>query len=219
MRSRELRSRSWPARTASIAEELYRRTGGNPFFVTEVLAAGGEQVPETVRDAVLARAARLSAPARGLLDAVAVIPGQLELWLLEALAGELIDRLDECLASGMLARGERARRVSARACAAGGRGDDLARAQALALHRRALAALAARGGTDPDVAALAHHADAAGDSDGVLRWAPLRSRAGRGVGRPPRGGRAVRAGAAIRWWAVAARARASCSSAEPRSAI
>ena len=40
-------------------EELYRRTVGNPFFVTEVLAAGGEEVPESVRDAVLARAARL----------------------------------------------------------------------------------------------------------------------------------------------------------------
>ncbi|MEP7023224.1 MAG: AAA family ATPase [Actinomycetota bacterium] len=38
---------------------LHRRTGGNPFFVTEVLAAGGAQLPDTVRDAVLARAARL----------------------------------------------------------------------------------------------------------------------------------------------------------------
>ena len=37
------------------ANELYRRTDGNPFFVTEVLAAGIRQVPETVRDAVLAR--------------------------------------------------------------------------------------------------------------------------------------------------------------------
>jgi hypothetical protein len=42
------------------AHELYRRTGGNPFFVKEVLAATGEQIPETVRDAVLGRTARLS---------------------------------------------------------------------------------------------------------------------------------------------------------------
>ena len=45
-------------------EELYARTGGNPFFVTEVLATERETVPETVRDAVLARAARLSEEAR-----------------------------------------------------------------------------------------------------------------------------------------------------------
>jgi len=87
------------------AEELYSRTGGNPFFVTEVLAAGREQIPETVRDAVLARAGRLSAPARRLLEAVAIVPRQVDLWLLEALAGELIDRLEECLASGVLVPG------------------------------------------------------------------------------------------------------------------
>jgi predicted ATPase len=34
------------------AEELYRKTAGNPFFVTEVLAAGADVIPDTVRDAV-----------------------------------------------------------------------------------------------------------------------------------------------------------------------
>ena len=57
-----------PAAVAVLAEpygvdpeELFRTTAGNPFFVTEVLAAGsGAPVPGTVRDAVLARVARLS---------------------------------------------------------------------------------------------------------------------------------------------------------------
>ena len=39
-------------------DSLYRHTGGNPFFVTEVLAAPSEAIPLNVRDAVLARAAR-----------------------------------------------------------------------------------------------------------------------------------------------------------------
>ena len=42
------------------ADATFQRTGGNPFYVTEVLAAGAEQVPATVRDAVLARVSRLS---------------------------------------------------------------------------------------------------------------------------------------------------------------
>jgi predicted ATPase len=45
------------AREAGRAEsELHAITGGNPFFVTELLAAGDEEgeVPVTVRDAVLA---------------------------------------------------------------------------------------------------------------------------------------------------------------------
>ena len=85
------------------AAELYGRTGGNPFFVTEVLATGGERLPVTVRDAVLARAARVSKPAQRLLDAVAIVPGPAEMWLLQGLAGDLVRYLDECLASGMLA--------------------------------------------------------------------------------------------------------------------
>ena len=80
---------------------LHERTGGNPFFVTEVLAAG-EEIPETVRDAVLARAARLTPAARALLDAVAITQPQAELSLLERSAPEALPALDECLASGML---------------------------------------------------------------------------------------------------------------------
>ena len=82
-----------PDTVAGLAEaegrdpaELYRKTGGNPFFLTEVLATPGSEIPATVRDAVLVRAARLDRPARQLLDAVAVIPGAVELWLLESLA-------------------------------------------------------------------------------------------------------------------------------------
>jgi hypothetical protein len=45
------------------ADELYRNTAGNPFFVSEVLAAGPGAVPQTVRDAVLARASRCIRPA------------------------------------------------------------------------------------------------------------------------------------------------------------
>ncbi len=41
------------------AEALHRLTLGNAFYVTEILAAGGDELPATVRDAVLARAALL----------------------------------------------------------------------------------------------------------------------------------------------------------------
>jgi DNA-binding CsgD family transcriptional regulator/tetratricopeptide (TPR) repeat protein len=151
--------------------ELYRKTNGNPFFVVEALAAGSDAIPETVRDAVLARAARLSPGARALLDAVAVTPPSTELWLLRALAPEHENNLDECLASGMLRseqRGVMFRHDLARMAVEEEvpplRGEDL--------HRLALAALAEPPSGAPDLARLAHHADAAGDADAVLRYAP-----------------------------------------------
>jgi DNA-binding CsgD family transcriptional regulator/tetratricopeptide (TPR) repeat protein len=153
------------------ADELYRKTAGNPFFVVEALATKGEGIPDTVRDAVLARAARLSPEGGRLLEAVAVVPPQAELWLLEALAGDAADGLDECLASGMLvaaAAGVAFRHELARLAVE----ESVPPHRRVELHRRALAALADPPGGAPDLARLAHHAEAAGDVDAVLRFAP-----------------------------------------------
>src|SRR5262249_58821450 len=89
-------------------DELSRKTGGNPFFVVEAIAASADEIPDTVRDAVFARAARLSAPAKEVLEAVAVVPPHAELRLLEALVGDAIQALNECLAAGVLATGPNA---------------------------------------------------------------------------------------------------------------
>ena len=104
------------------ADDLYRKTAGNPFFVTEVLAAADAQIPNTVRDAVLARVARLSPTARALLEAVAVVPPRAEPWLLEALAPEALDHVEECLASGMLSSASGWCHLPPRARSSGDRG-------------------------------------------------------------------------------------------------
>jgi ATP/maltotriose-dependent transcriptional regulator MalT len=154
------------------ADELHRMTGGNPFFLTEVLAAGDREIPPTVRDAVLARTARLSATAATLLGAVSVSQPDAELWLLEALTtDDELARLEECLASGMLtptAHGVAFRHELARITVE----DALAPHRRAALHRDALAALAIPPAGAPDPARLAHHAEEAGDADAVLRHAP-----------------------------------------------
>jgi DNA-binding CsgD family transcriptional regulator/tetratricopeptide (TPR) repeat protein len=163
------------------AGELHRLTGGNPFFVTEVLASGNGAIPPTVTDAVLARAARLSDEARAVLDAVAIVPPQADLWLLEAIAGPSLEGLDACLGSGML-RAEGAgvafRHELARLALEG----SVAPQRKLELHRAALAALAEPPGGAVDVARLAHHAEAAGDADAVLRYAPLAAERAEAVG-------------------------------------
>jgi DNA-binding CsgD family transcriptional regulator len=150
--------------------ELHRLTAGNPFYVTEVLAAADAELPETVRDAVLARAARLDERARALLDAVAIAPPRADLWLLAALTDGELEGLEDCLASGML-RAERDAVSFRHEIARVGIEEALAPHRRLALHRRALAALAAHGAR-PDPARLAHHAEAADDADAVQRYAP-----------------------------------------------
>ena len=152
------------------AEDLHAKTGGNPFFVTEVLAGSGGDVPDTILDAVLARAARLSRRAHDLLDAVAINPHHTELWLLEQTAGDSLVALDECLSAGML--GEAGHAIAFR--------HELARLaleskisphRRVLLHRATLEALRAQPDGRIDLARLAHHAEAAGDADAVIEFA------------------------------------------------
>jgi DNA-binding CsgD family transcriptional regulator len=164
---------------AGDAEMLYRRTGGNPFFVNELLASEGETLPDSVADAVLARAARLSPSARQLLETIAVAGPQAELWLLERLRDHPEQQLSECLESGIVVSAGDAvafRHELMREAIVSVISDHEKRT----LHHAALRTLAAPPWGEPDLARLAHHADGCGDPDEVMRFiAPAAARAGR----------------------------------------
>jgi DNA-binding CsgD family transcriptional regulator len=155
------------------AAQVYRVTGGNPFFVTEILAAGtgagAGTVPETVSDAVLARAAQLPPPARAALDAAAAVPDRAEVALVRAITGGDITALEQCVQAGLLlfsGRSVRFRHELARLAVA----RDIPPTRLPDLHARALAYLAAQSGAAP--ARLAYHAEQADDREAVLRYAP-----------------------------------------------
>ncbi len=148
---------------------LYRSTDGNPFFVTEVLAGRTEKLPTTVRDAVLARAARLSAQARRVLDAAAVVGPSGEAGIVLEVSGQNSTALDECVSGGLLFghgpsvafRHDLARQAVL---------ESLPPGSAAELHRRVLAALVASGSGDDR--RLAQHAVGCGDGAAVRMHAP-----------------------------------------------
>jgi len=163
------------------ATAIHKVTGGNPFFVTEVVAAGGSILPETVREAVLARTAPLGPAATALLDAIAILPPRAELWLLEAVIPESLDELERCLESGVLAEEPQAvrfRHELARIAVDA----TIAPNRRLELHRRALQALALPPVGQPDLARLSHHAEGALHAGSVLRYAPAAARRASALG-------------------------------------
>jgi DNA-binding CsgD family transcriptional regulator/tetratricopeptide (TPR) repeat protein len=148
------------------AVELFRLTGGNPFFVTEVVETASNDIPPSARDAVLARIARLSPDARRVVETAALIGAQIDLGLLESAATE---HLDELLGSGLLASDGavlRFRHEITRLTVETG----LPPHRRRPIHAQLLATLRARGCEDD--ARLAYHAEGAGDTSAVLEFAP-----------------------------------------------
>ncbi len=159
------------ARSAHKSPEgLFAITGGNPLFLTEVLAAGAERVPATVSDAVLARAARLPPGSREIAELACIVPRSTEAWLLEQAGHADAGGIAGCLRFGMVLsadgslsyRHELVRRALE---------DSLPSPRRKELHAKVLAILTARPGVP--AARLAHHASGARDTQAVLRFAPL----------------------------------------------
>jgi len=167
------------------AEGLYDATAGNPFFVSEVLSNASPAtgtpgipiaVPASVRDAVLARAAPLSAAAREVLDFASIVPRAIELALVQAAISPAASAIEQCLSTGLLLADKselRFRHELARAAIE----ESLSPPIAQAFHARALASLQAlnqksgRAAYVP-LARFVHHAQCAGDAPAVLQYAP-----------------------------------------------
>lgn len=162
-------------------DPIYRATAGNAFFVTELLSAESETaLPASVRDAVVARAERLSAGARAMLDAVSVFPRRADAWALTGLCGVAsAGQIAECVSHGLLDdlgdayafRHEIARRAIETM---------LATSQRREFNQRALSALLENGGVA--TARLVHHAVEAHDLEAVRQFAPIAAREASRVG-------------------------------------
>ncbi len=150
--------------TGVDADELFRLTGGNPFFVSEVLAFPDETVAPTIVDAVLARVAALDEDAQSALGRVSVVPSGVELDLLRRLVADL----------GPIGRAERAGVLEMRGSVVGFRHELARRAVAqslpaierLQLNAEVLEVLLGLEGADPF--RLLHHAVEAADDDAVV---------------------------------------------------
>ncbi|WP_239651134.1 LuxR family transcriptional regulator [Mycobacterium sp. UM_Kg27] len=168
------------------AQALYRLTDGNPFLITEVLAAGPDALGEgglpcSVSEAVRGRLARLSDAGRETAHAAAICGPRVHPALLDAVSPGATGTLDECLAAGVLVasadavgfRHELTRRATV---------EQIPDYQRRVLHKRALTVLA-EPPIDPDtLAALTFHAEQAGDTDTVISHGPAAAERAAGSG-------------------------------------
>ena len=153
--------------------DLHRLTGGNPFFVTEVIRADSVGVPPSARDAVLSRVATLSLQARAAAEVAALVGARVDPALLAAAGQVSAEQLDELVESGLLvsdAPNLAFRHEIIRLAIQG----EIPAHRGRVIHARLLGAL--RTADSDDLARLAFHSMGAGDRAAVMKFAP---RAGR----------------------------------------
>jgi DNA-binding CsgD family transcriptional regulator len=164
------------ARKASLPGDwLYQKTAGNPFQVSEMLAAGqgaSDSLPASIREAVTVRQGRLPGGARELLELISVIPAAVPPGLVRELGGEEAVLIAGDLTSSGILQASTAGDIRFR--------HEIARVATLeripskvrrAHHARILEALKALGENAP-LDQMVHHAAGALDGAAVLAIAP-----------------------------------------------
>lgn len=162
-----------------VGEALHRRTGGNPFFVEELVLAAGDAEPErladlplpwTLTETVLRHLDGLDDEALRVVDAAAVLGRRIPFDQLAALTGlgedELIDVLRVLVARGLMVEGEPDVFAFRHALTHEAVEARLLGRERRRLHAKALTALQEAG--SDDWSAMATHARAAGRWDDMV---------------------------------------------------
>lgn len=152
---------------------LHELTGGNPFYVTEALAAPEQDVPATVADAVLARVRQLGERCREAVEQLSVVPTLVGFELVDILLPDRAEALAEAEDRGMI-EGRRGGLAFRHELARRAVEQSLPALRRRALHRAVVAALLVQ--PTPDLARLVHHAAAADDGATLARVAPAAGR-------------------------------------------
>jgi DNA-binding CsgD family transcriptional regulator len=171
-----------------VVEALHTRTGGNPFFLEELLAAARDVPPEDLCDqplpwslaeAIRSQLEDLQPGERRIVEAAAVLGRRVSFDLLAAVTGagedELIAVLRDLVARGLVVEAENDVFTFRHALAREAVAADLLGRERRRLHEAALDALNRAGSTD--LAAVAYHANGAG------RYADMVEAARRGSAR------------------------------------
>ncbi|HXV96428.1 MAG TPA: AAA family ATPase [Gaiellaceae bacterium] len=161
------------------AEDVYAATGGNPFFVAELLASPTTaDLPPSVATAVLGRASRLDEDSRRLVELVSVVPNRVPTSVLDAVMPDWAAAAEEPERRQLLEVDERyvhfrhelARNAIRSSIPIAGR---------RRLHAAILEALLA---ADADPADIVHHAEAAGAEEVVAEHALVAARRASALG-------------------------------------
>jgi len=155
-----------------INNNLYERTGGNPFYITEVLANKIDELPSSIKEAVIARTSKLSTETKELLEIISVIPSKVEIDLLRKLFNNVEVHIDHCINKAILITEKNLvsfRHELARLAIL----NSIPKMKRIQIHQKVLNCLLEYKNQQAMLARIVHHANQAADKKVIMKFAPL----------------------------------------------
>lgn len=152
-------------------DAIYSKTGGNPFFITELLMNSRDNIPATIKDLVSFRLSRLSAGSRSSVELFSVIPGTVEKWIVTLLIKDysVIDEAVECgilkVENNHIAFRHELLKIAVE--------ESLSESDRFKYNSTLLNILLVQKNIAPFFARIIHHAARIPDKEVILKYAPL----------------------------------------------
>jgi len=162
-------------------EDVYGISGGNPFYVNEILASYSPGIPDNIKDTILSVFNRLNANTRQVCELLAVTPTGLETDYLEQLEPQYAALLATCLETKIILlkddrlffKHELYRRTIE---------SSLSPFTRILLNKRILTAFRDRFESNGETERIIHHAKNANDHPTVVHYAPIAARQAAALG-------------------------------------
>ena len=162
-------------------EDVYSISGGNPFYVNEILAGYSAGIPDNIKDSILSVYNRLDEKTKHIWQVLSVMPTAFELRSLEKLEPNFIEAIESCLETKILIvdkgmiffKHELYRRTVE---------SSLSPLLRVALHKKILGHLLESFEENSRIEQIIHHAKNANEYDLVVRYAPVAARQAASVG-------------------------------------
>jgi DNA-binding CsgD family transcriptional regulator len=162
-------------------EDVYSVSGGNPFYVNEILASYSPGVPDNIKDSILSVYNPQKEKTKHIWELLSIIPAGLETKYLEKIEPQYADTLEHCLAGRILIiqrrqilfRHELYRRTIE---------ESLSPLKRVALNKKLLDMFCKSFEENGQIERIIHHAKNANEYELVVHFAPLAAEQAASVG-------------------------------------
>lgn len=162
-------------------EDVYSISGGNPFYVNEILAWYSKGVPTNIKDSVLSIYNNVDSDLKEFWSTLSIVPTGLEIKYLRQMDASFMQTFENCFSSGILVlkgdvvcfKHELYRRTIE---------ETLSPLKRMALNKKILDLFVLQFEMHKEIERIVHHAKNASEYDQVVKYAPIAAKQAASLG-------------------------------------